>query len=283
VVKAVHPEVSALVADIHARVGLLMSQNLVGLYIFGSVASDAYDPGVSDVDLLVVVAQPLVAADYARLGRMHVELAAGRKQWEDRIEVEYVSREALRTVRQRTSDIGVIGPGKPLQVVNAGTDWLLEWHDVRENSIVVTGPDPKTLIDPIDWEELSACVRDYVRLFPGLVRENPPRQGSDAYVVLTMCRALYLTLIGGTTTKRAAAQWAGREYAQWRDLIVQAQRWRLAADNEAMNTTEIHAEVEAFVSFTVHTLHRADLSSRHWVAPSTVASSTASRRSRRWG
>jgi predicted nucleotidyltransferase len=255
VVNAVHPEVSALVADIHARVGLLMSQNLVGLYVFGSVASDAYDPGVSDVDILVVSAQPLVAEDYARLGRMHVELAAGRKQWEDRIEVEYVSREALRTVKKRTSDIGVIGPGKPFQVIKAGRDWLLEWHDVRENAIVVAGPDPRTLIDPITWEELNACVRDYVQLFPGPVRDNPPRRGSDAYAVLTMCRALYLNLIGETTTKRAAAEWAAREYPQWRDLIVQAQQWRLAADNEAMNSAEIHAQGEAFVNFTVHTLH----------------------------
>lgn len=253
-VNAVHPEVSDLVADIHARVILLMSQNLVGLYVFGSVASEGYDPGVSDVDLLVVTAQPLVAAEYARLRRMHVELAAGRKQWKDRVEVAYLSREALRTVKQRTSEIGIIGPGKPFQVVKAGRDWLMEWYDVREHAIVVAGPDPRTLIDPITRAELNACIRDYVLLFPGRVRDHPHR-GSDAYAVLTMCRALHTNLMGETTTKRAAAEWAAWEYPQWHDLITQAQQWRLAADNEAMNSAEIHAQVEAFVNFNVHAFH----------------------------
>jgi len=255
VVIAVHPEVSDLVADIHARVLRLIGQNLVGLYVFGSVASEAYDPGVSDVDLLVVTAQPLVGAEYARLRGMHVELAAGRKQWKDRIEVEYVSREALRTFKLRMSDIGIIGPGKPFQVIKAGRDWTVEWHDVREHAFVVAGPDPRILIDPITPSELNACIRDYVSLFPGLVRDNAPRQGSDAYVVLTMCRALHTKFMGETTTKRAAAEWAAREYPKWRDMITQSQQWRLAADNEAMNSAEIHAQVEAFVDFTVHTLH----------------------------
>ena len=89
---AAHAEVSDLLADIQARLIRLLSENLVGIYVFGSVASDSYDPGVSDVDLLVVTARQLVAADYARLRHMHAALAAGREQWKDRIEVAYLSR-----------------------------------------------------------------------------------------------------------------------------------------------------------------------------------------------
>ncbi len=157
-----HPEVSDLIADLHARLFSLMNDNLVGLYIFGSVASAAYDPGVSDVDLLVVTGQTLAAADYARLREMHVELTSDREQWTDRVEVEYLSREALRTFKLRSSDIGIIGPGKPFQTVKAGRDWMVEWYDVREHAIVVAGPDPKTLIDPISLTEVNACIRDYV-------------------------------------------------------------------------------------------------------------------------
>ncbi len=89
---AMHPDVSDLVADIHVRLIVLLGRNLVGLYVFGSVASQAYDPGVSDVDLLVVTAQLLTAAEYELLRVMHEELPAEREQWKDRIEVEYVSR-----------------------------------------------------------------------------------------------------------------------------------------------------------------------------------------------
>ena len=95
----------------------------MGIYVFGSVAWDNYDPGVSDADLLVVTARQLVAADYARLQQMHAALAAGREQWSDRIEVAYLSRQALRTFKERTSEMGIVSPGESFQVVPAGKDW----------------------------------------------------------------------------------------------------------------------------------------------------------------
>ena len=247
---AAHSDVSDLLADIHARLTRLLGENLVGSYVFGSVASDGYDPGVSDVDLLVVTARPLVAADYARLQQMHDALVAWREQWKDRIEVAYLSRQALRTFKERTSEIGIISPGEPFHVVSAGRDWLMNWYDVREHAIVVAGPDPKTLINPITRSELKACIRDYVRLFPERVRDNSHR-GSDAYAVLTMCRSLHTNVVGETATKRVAVEWAASRYPEWSHLISQAQEWRLTADNVATNSADVHAQVEAFVDFTV--------------------------------
>jgi hypothetical protein len=106
------------------------------------------------------------------------------------------------------------------------------------------------LIDPITPSELKVCIRDYVRLFPERLRDNS-HQGSDAYAVLTMCRSLYTNVVGETATKRVAAEWAASKYPEWSNLISQAQEWRLAADNVATNSAEVHAQVEAFVDFTV--------------------------------
>jgi predicted nucleotidyltransferase len=248
-----HSDVSDLLADIQARLTRLLSGNLVGIYVFGSVASDGYDPGVSDVDLLVVTARPLAAADYVRLQQMHDAVAAGRDQWKDRIEVAYLPRQALRTFKERTSEMGIVSPGEPFHVVTAGRDWLMNWYDVREHGVVLAGPDPKTLIDPITRSELKACIRDYVRLFPERVRDNF-HQGSDAYAVLTMCRSLHTNVVGKTPTKRVAAEWAASTYPEWSNLISQAQEWRMAGDNEATNSPEIHAQVAAFVDFTLRTL-----------------------------
>ena len=250
---AAHSEVNDLLADVHARLTVLLSENLVGIYVFGSVASDGYDPGVSDVDLLVATERQLVAADYAQLQQMHTALAAGCEQWKDRIEVAYLSQQALRTFKEQTSEMGIVSPGEPFHVVSAGRDWLMNWYDVREHAIVVSGPNPKTLIAPITRSELKACIRDYVRLFPGRIGDNAHR-GSDAYAVLTMCRGLHTNVVGETATKRAAAEWVSSKYTAWGNLITQAQEWRLAADNEAINGAEIHAQVEAFLHFAVRNI-----------------------------
>ena len=66
-----------------------------------------------------------------------------------------------------------------------------------------------------------------------------------------MCRSLHTNVVGETATKRAAAEWAASKYPEWSNLISQAQEWRLAADNEATNSAEVHAQVEAFVDFTL--------------------------------
>ena len=187
-------EVNDLVADIQTRLLGLLSESLVGIYIFGSLASESFDPGVSDIDLLVVTATPLVEEDYAKLQQMHAGLVSRLKQWNDRIEVAYLSRDALKKFREKTSEIGIVSPGEPFHTVAAGSDGLMNWYDVRENAITVSGPDPKTLIDPISHSELNACIRDYTKLFPERSRHNLHR-GSDAYAVLTMCRSLYTKLM----------------------------------------------------------------------------------------
>lgn len=246
-------EVNDLVANIQTRLRELLGETLVGIYIFGSLASESFDPGVSDVDLLVVTATALVEADYAKLQQMHAVLVSRFKQWDNRIEVAYLSRDALKTFREKTSEIGIVSPGEPFHRVAAGSDWLMNWYDVRENAIIVSGPDPKTLIGPISHFELNACIRDYTKHFPERLRHNL-RRGSDAYAVLTMCRSLYTKLMGAPTTKKRAAHWATSKYPQWQHLIANAQKWRLAADNEATNSPEVHAQVEGFVSFTIRTL-----------------------------
>jgi predicted nucleotidyltransferase len=246
-------EVNHLVAEIQTSLRELLGETLVGIYIFGSLASESFDPGVSDVDLLVVTSTHLIEADYAKLQQMHAVLVSKFKQWDDRIEVAYLSRDALKTFREKTSTIGIVSPGEPFHRVAAGSEWLMNWYDVRENAIIVSGPDPKTLIDPISHSELNACIHEYTKLFPERLRHNL-RRGSDAYAVLTMCRSLYTKLMGTPTTKKRAAQWATSQYPQWRHLFTDAQKWRLAADNEATNSPEVHAQVEAFVSFTIRIL-----------------------------
>ncbi len=247
-----HLDVDSLVSDLRQQLSSILGDNLVGIYIFGSVASFSYDPGVSDVDLLVVTADPLGEADYAELNLLHARLAEN-ELWADRIEVAYLPRQALRTFRERTTEIGIVHPGEPFHQVQAGKDWLMNWYDVREHAIVVVGPEPTTLIDPITAPELQTCIHDYLRLFPDRVRSSRHR-GSDAYAVLTMCRGLHTVIVGTSASKTAAADWAAATYPSWRGLILEAKGWRLAADNKAMNTAETPARVEAFVAFTIRTL-----------------------------
>lgn len=243
-------EVDDVVSDIASRLLEVLRQELVGVYLFGSAASGAFTAGVSDVDLLAVIAEPPTDELLARLQRMHDELGTSRPDWKDRIEVAYLSRSALATFRQRPSRIGIISPGEPFHAVDAGRDWLMNWHDVRENGMVVLGPDPKSIIDPISVSELVRCILDYAEVFPGRVAGNPHRP-SLAYAVVTMCRCLHTTATGEQASKQRAADWAAARHPQWADLIARSLEWRSKPADPTEATRSDQADVEAFVGFSL--------------------------------
>lgn len=59
-----------LVTDLRA----VLRADLVGIYLYGSYVSGGFDPGVSDLDLVAVVAPQVAAIDLRGLGRMHRDL-----------------------------------------------------------------------------------------------------------------------------------------------------------------------------------------------------------------
>ena len=97
---------------------------------------------------------------------------------------------------------------------------------MRERGVTLAGPSPHTLIDPIAPQVLQRTVADTVDAWaipklhqPELLRTR----GSQAYVVLTLCRMLYTLATGQIVTKRVAATWAlATLEARWRLLIERA-------------------------------------------------------------
>jgi hypothetical protein len=102
----------------------------------------------------------------------------------------------------------------------------------REHGLVVAGPCPSTLIDPIGPQALQAAVRGLLLGFwAGQLQGPAPawlRPRSDqAFAVLSMCRALYCLEHGVVVSKPAAAAWASQQLGPpWPELVARALGWR---------------------------------------------------------
>jgi len=119
------PAVDALLASIGQAIVTVTGSSLVGLYLFGSLASGDFDASVSDIDLLAVLADAPSERLVPHLSRMHADLAQANPDWDDRIEVIYISTQGLARCRTDTTTIAVISSGEPFHVVQAGRDWIL--------------------------------------------------------------------------------------------------------------------------------------------------------------
>jgi hypothetical protein len=219
---------------------------LFGLYLYGSLATGDFTPGVSDIDLLAVTGGPITQEVIGHLRPMHAEIDRRFTHWRDRVEVIYAPRQALATFRTQVSDIGVISPGEPLHILSAGIDWLMNWHQVRHGGQVVVGPPADTYVPDTTAEEYVAAVRDHAAAFGEWMPEmRTARQ--QAYTILTLCRALYTVRHGHGTSKAAAAAWLAADTPRYRPLLEQALRWRESVPDDPTTADLAYPETLRFV------------------------------------
>jgi predicted nucleotidyltransferase len=218
-------EVEAVIDAVTSRIRDVVGTSLVGVYVVGSFVTGDFDPAVSDVDLLAVLTENPTEALGASLWQMHADLANLYPRWDGRVEVAYISRIGLRDFRAGRHLMGIISPGEPFHLIRATRDWVVNWYPAREHSRSLIGPAVETLIPEIPREEYVAAVGRYLTEFMAPVTERSSL-GSQAYAVLSACRALYTVKSGAGLSKLQAAEWGKKDFPQWRQVIDDALEWR---------------------------------------------------------
>ena len=235
------PAAHAVVSAVRDSIAETIGDELVGLFVYGSLVTGDFDPGVSDIDLISVLAHVPDERLIAALRAMHGRLVVANPEWDDRIDVDYVSRRGLAECRTRRTTIARISPGEPFHVLDAGTDFILDWYPAREHAVALRGPSIDTFIPEIPESEYLDEVRHYLAPFPDRFDEDAS-PGSQSYAVLTMCRGLYALREGERHSKRHAGLRARSEFPHWAPVIDRAIAWRedpsRAADDDPAHVAE---------------------------------------------
>jgi hypothetical protein len=237
-----------LTLEIERRFG----SELLGLYLFGSLAAGGFRPGKSDLDLIAILEADLDEERLEALKSLHDGFVAERPAWVERVEAAYVSRSVLQTLGGRPEGrIAVISPGEPLHLKDAGFDWTLNWHDVCTHGETLLGPPPLELGPEVTNEAYEQAVRNGLGEWVTSVREPwvayvPVQQ---AYIVLTLCRALHALATGERATKEEAVAWGAATFPDWAPLIHGA--W-------ATYTADVHEPHRALIAFTDHAVTEAE-------------------------
>jgi len=229
------PSAQSVVMTVTQSLPKILDETLVGIYLFGSLVWGDFDDDTSDIDILVVLTPDVDDALFAALNAFHDELAQQYPYWAGRIELVYISLDALTTFKEKRSPIAVMSPGEPFNIKDAGLDWLINWYTIRDQSQVLYGPDPATIIPLITREEFTDAVRMQVCEWGDWVEHARESRPSQAYTILTMCRALYAWQAGVQTSKRQAAEWAMQELPEQAQIITNALEWRRDHRNNDIN------------------------------------------------
>ncbi len=224
-----YAEVNSLLRLLLTQMQTVLGERLVGLYLYGSLSLGDFDLASSDLDFLAVTSDDLPDATLEGLRQMHAAIAASGHPFAHRLEGSYMPRAALRRYDPANNQHPNIGSDWPFTVNGHGKSWLIERLTVREHGVVVWGPPPQTLIDPVAPEELRAAVCDHITHWWQSRLTEPewmrPR-AHQAFTVLSLCRALYTLEHGSLCSKPQAAAWAQTAYPHWQPIIERALAWR---------------------------------------------------------
>lgn len=243
-------EVSALLDALLTGTREALNDNLLGIYLRGSLALGGFDPETSDVDVLVVTHHPVSDSEFAALWDIHAQIGQRDSHYARTLEVSYIDCASLKRFEPGERRHPTVGADWSFRWADHRANWILERWIVREHGVTLAGPDPKTLIDPILPDEIREAARDELR---ARVSDWSGRKGVpdwlrpryyQAFEVETVCRALYTISRGEIPTKPRAVEWALRELPDpWRTFVERSQDWRAdkTEDTSALN------ELKAFV------------------------------------
>jgi predicted nucleotidyltransferase len=238
-------EVSALLQELGTRLPAVLGKSLVGVYLYGSLTQNAFDPARSDVDCLVVTRRDLSDAQFRRLDAWLARLRESNP-WASRLQTTFLVRgEVLRmNAKACHYQFGVLRRG--------GSDGNpIVWLNVLESGVRLYGESPESFVPEITPEILFEALRREVDYLREELSLKPQSEWRDmpfyrAYAVLTLCRILYTHAKGKVVSKPRAARWAVRNLPEgWRELVLRA----LAADYGWLGTKASLSRIRRFVAF----------------------------------
>ena len=240
-------QVLALLSRLTAGLKSILRDQLVGIYLYGSLVTGDFDFDLSDIDLVVVLENPLDGRLFTALQQFHAQLLREFPAWDDRLELAYISAGALRSFRTRTSAIGIMSPGEPFHLVQAGDDWLISWYALREKGIALQGPPIEALINPLPLEAWLKAVREHICAYRESVKTALDKPFLS-YIVLTVARGLFTLAHRRDASKIQAANWLASACPHWADLIERALQYRHNPAADTLSAGQLRPEVERFLA-----------------------------------
>jgi hypothetical protein len=218
---------ATLLGDIQAE----LSSNWVGLYVRGSLVTGGFRLESSDIDLLAVTERLVSDEEFVRLFALHTSIAQRDHPFATRFEIAYMDRANLRRF-EPGHRFPTLGQGETLVWTEHQSNWILERWLMRALGVALAGPPPDTLIDPVAAGEMVVAVRDRLQDWALWASDiNDPEwhwpRAHKAYVVETMCRALYTLAHAEIGSKQQSVTWARKNLPEpWRALVERSQSWR---------------------------------------------------------
>jgi len=225
-----YPKLPMVLEKLVKGVKNILADNLVGVYLVGSLATGDFDLD-SDIDFLVIIKEELSEQTVHELQSMHREIYKQDCYPAHHLEGSYMSLKILNDAESvnKTTLWYLDNGSTTFERSIHDNRWHVRWM-LRENGVALFGPDPKTLVPPVPIDKMRIEIGDIMHVLEkGFMEElDQPlsfynTRFGQSFSVLTICRMLHSIQTGTIQSKLVGATWAKDALdPRWRDLIDKA-------------------------------------------------------------
>jgi len=222
-----NPQVNTLLLDLLSSAKSVLGKNFVGMYLSGSLAIGDFDDN-SDVDFVFIIKDKVSDAQLLDLQEMHVRLHNIDSKWATCLEGYYILQSELQHYDADNPWHLYLDNGSSELVVvrDNHKNWIFERFVLQELGIILEGPKPQNLFDPISPDDLRQTLLVELRSWMKELLDDPRllnNRWRQSFVVLSLCRMLYTFQHDTVISKQAAVEWAKKSLdPHWKDLIERA-------------------------------------------------------------
>jgi len=225
-----YPELPVVLSEFVSGVEDELGENLIGVYLVGSLAIGDFDLD-SDIDFLVVINEDLKEESVNRLQEMHSRIYGIGCYPAQHLEGSYIPYDVLN----QPEAVGV----QPLWYLDNGStrferathdnQWHVRWV-LRERGIAILGPRANSLMPPIPIDALRAEVISLMLMIADMFAADLNNsltflnsRFGQSFAVLSYCRMLHTLRTGTIQSKLAGMNWAIQNLdPSWAMFIQQA-------------------------------------------------------------
>lgn len=252
-----HESVNLMVQTLFERSYEILGDNILGMYLQGSLATGDFNVKSSDIDFIFVLHEKLTKTEREKIQEMWEEIVKEEVGEEDskmarQLDGSYVRKDLFKYPGLPEEDrdhMNGDGFGAP---TSYGYEWIFEKYILYNHPIIITGPLPRTFIKPVTGDEITeATVGFFYKNFKRFLKEDLSDSYKQVYGVLTMCRVLLTLKEKKEVSKIRAARWTQKNFNRWDNLIEDALDWvkeRYTLKTRPFNREE---EVRDFIRFTI--------------------------------
>ena len=205
-----YPELNTVLRELVDNVQKALGNNFVGVYLQGSFAVGDFDAH-SDVDFIIVIEKELSSEQVQSLQEVHEQMYRLDSPWAQHLEGSYFPKEVLRYSDSTEKPLWYLDNGSRVLIQSTHCNTVIVRCTLREKGIVLVGPAPDTLVNPIPIETLRKAIMATIHNWGQAITTNPEHFNNrfyQSFIVLNYCRMLHDLVRGVPGSKRAGAEWA---------------------------------------------------------------------------